>query len=152
MEINNKKTGFTSKVKADPGATVKDAAFYYRRAVKAYNSRDYEEAEKDFNHAVEADQNSSLAYFNRGTFYYNEKRYKPAIEDFQKAIKLRAKFAEAYYNLGCSYVKILSFREGLNNLKKAIKIEKGFANMAIADQDFSNVNNMKEFKEITLVV
>ncbi|MBC7472649.1 MAG: tetratricopeptide repeat protein [Candidatus Sericytochromatia bacterium] len=151
MEINNKKQlSQTSKVDTD-ASKKKDATFYYLRGISNYNSDNKEEAEQDFNQSVELGQDNCIAYFNRGTFYFNEKKYKNAIDDFTRAVRLNHKFAEAYYNLACSYVCILSFREGLANLKKAIKNEKSFAQRAIRDPDFININKMKEFTEIVTV-
>lgn len=150
MLINNKnQLANSNKVVVETGKK-KDALFYYLRGINNYNSDNKEEAEKDFNQAIEVEKDNAVAYFNRGTFYYNEKKYKPAIDDFTKSTKLRLGFAEAYYNLSCSYVQILSFREGLSMLKKAIQYDKSMVNRAIQDPDFENINRMKEFKDIIL--
>lgn len=150
MLINNKKQlAGNNKVNAETGKK-NDALFYYLRGIKSYNADNKEEAEKDFNQAVEVEKDNAIAYFNRGTFYYNEKKYKPAIDDFIRASKLRMGFAEAYYNLACCYVQILSFREGLSMLKNAIKYDKKMVTRASQDPDFENVNRMKEFKDIIM--
>ena len=150
MQINNKNQLPTNnKVSADANKN-KDALFYYLRGIKAYDSGNKEDAEKDFNQALEVEKDNAIAYFNRGTFYYNEKKYKNAIDDFMKASKLRMGFAEAYYNLACSYIQILSFREGLSMLKKAVKHDRNMVDRAMKDPDFENVNRMKEFKDIMM--
>ena len=151
MEIRNKNNLNASKIQDDSKKGKKDATFYFLRGIKHYNSGNKEEAEKDFNEAVKAEGDRSLAYFNRGVFYLNEKKFTNAIEDFFSAIKFNNKFAEAFYNIACCYVQILSFREGISNLKKAIKLDKNLALQAEIDPDFVNVNKMKEFKEAILI-
>lgn len=152
MEVNRKPSFSSDKVNQKGLGTKKTAAFYYLAAIKNYQENNYEEAEKNFTQGVLADEEDAIAYFNRGTFYLRQSKFKEAIEDLLKAVKFNPKFADAYYNLACSYVQILSFRQSIECLKKAIKNNKEFAKIAENDQDFININKMKDFKDAILAV
>lgn len=152
MEVRNKSNLTSSKVDNKTKLKKEDGSVYFLRGIKHYTSGNKEEAEKEFNDAIQYDGENYLAYYNRGVFHLNERQFTKAIDDFLDSIRLNPKFAEAYYNLACCYVHILSFRESLNVLKKAITLDKELGARAIQDPDFTNVNRMKEFKEITLVI
>lgn len=152
MEVRNKSNLTSSKVDNKTKLKKEDGSVYFLRGIKNYTSGNKEEAEKEFNDAIQYDGENYLAYYNRGVFHLNERQFTKAIDDFLDSIRLNPKFAEAYYNLACCYVHILSFRESLNVLKKAIILDKELGARAIQDPDFTNINRMKEFKEITLVI
>jgi tetratricopeptide (TPR) repeat protein len=152
MEVRNKSGLASSKVEGKSQGKKEDGSIYFLRGIKNYSSGNKEEAEKDFNEAIQYDGENYLAYYNRGVFNLNERQFTKAIDDFLDSIRLNPKFPEAYYNLSCCYVYILSFRESINVLRKAIALDKELAARAIQDPDFTNINRMKEFKEITLVV
>lgn len=152
MEVRNKSNLTSSKVEGKAQGKKEDGSIYFLRGIKNYTSGNKEEAEKDFNEAIQYDGENYLAYYNRGVFHLNERQFTKAIDDFLDSIRLNPKFAEAYYNLSCCYVHILSFRESINVLRKAITLDKELAPRAIQDPDFNNINRMKEFKEMTLVI
>jgi tetratricopeptide (TPR) repeat protein len=52
------------------------------------DERDYEEAIKDFTHAIKIKPDYTLAYFNRGKAWIELSEYGNAVNDFKKVLEL----------------------------------------------------------------
>ena len=77
--------------------------------------KQYFEAIKDHDKAIELDPNYAMAYNNRGVAKADLKQYFEAIKDHDKAIELDPNYAMAYNNRGVA-------KEGLKQYEAAIKI------------------------------
>jgi tetratricopeptide (TPR) repeat protein len=95
-----------------------DALDYYRAALakdhdsaKLYNKiginelqmARFNEAHKDFEHAIKIDRQFADAHNNLGVVYYLQKKYGAAIKRYEDAIKLRSDSGSFYSNLGAAY-------------------------------------------------
>ena len=79
--------------------TVKNVA--KMRTIQA--AKDYLQAIKDFDKAIQINPDLSEAYNNRGGAYYQLEHYNRAVEDFSNATKLNPDDISVYYNRGYTY-------------------------------------------------
>lgn len=80
----------------DPG----DPVSHYILGMNAFNARDYEKAQKEFEDAVKGDPNNYMYYYNLGRVQYRLSKYSAARSSFESAIKCNRNFDSAYFNLG----------------------------------------------------
>jgi tetratricopeptide (TPR) repeat protein len=91
MSIFKKKEIYQVKsVEVDPTeiAEPKDADDFLKRGMAYYARKQYEDAEKDLNKAIELNPNFIDAYYSVGMVYKAENRKDDAIKAFQRAINL----------------------------------------------------------------
>jgi tetratricopeptide (TPR) repeat protein len=62
--------------------------------------KDYENAIRSYDRAIEINPNYAEAYLNRGIAYRNLKDYQNAIRSYDRAIEINPNDAEAYFNRG----------------------------------------------------
>ena len=92
---------------------------WYEKACIAIFNKQYDEAIKYFNIALELDPNYAEAYCGLGFIYAEGKQdYEEAVKYYSKAIELDPNHALAYYGLGDVY------KDGKKDYEKAIKYYK----------------------------
>lgn len=94
-----------------------------RKGNRAYEKKDYSEAEKNYRRALEKDPNSEKGQFNLGTAVYQNK-------NFQEAAAIYGSMAEgksdreirskAMYNLGNSYLEQKDYQNSINAYKRSL--------------------------------
>ena len=104
--------------KDDQYTDSKKAISYLEKAIKsdpqmaeAYNNRgnayretkQYDNAIRDYNKAIALNANFALAYTNRGNIYYDKRNYQGAIRDYNKSITLDPGDKLSYLNRGLAY-------------------------------------------------
>lgn len=95
----------------------------------AYNNRGtakkdlglYEEAIKDFNKAIELNQNISEVYNNRGSAKAILRQYKEAIKNFDKAIELNPNNSDAYFNMALPKQLLANITENEREKNKLVE-------------------------------
>jgi len=90
---------------------------YYNR-----DKKDYGEAEKNLNAAMQLDPEFFLAHESMGEVYMEQKKFTEAIPYFQKAILLRDNYASSYHNIAFSYHSLGQLKDAEINYLKAIEI------------------------------
>ncbi len=96
-----------------------------RQGNSNYDKKNYGEAEKSYNQALDKDPDSYIANFNKGDALFKQGKYKEAAGYFNRASGLekdRNKDEQGYYNLGNSYLKQKDYAESISAYKKALKI------------------------------
>ena len=101
------------------------ASHYFKNGSAKYQLKNYRSAIKDFDQAIELENNYIDAYYVRALCYGNLKKYNKALNDFNKVIVLNPDYKEAYINRGF-YVseKIGNFQEAINDYNKYLELNK----------------------------
>jgi tetratricopeptide (TPR) repeat protein len=103
----------------------KDSSNYYNERGQVYFSlSDYENAEKDFQKAIDLRPNHAVALINLGVVNYQSNRFKEAEVFFMKALKINDKEAFVFHNLSNLAVHNLDFKKGLDYSTKALELNK----------------------------
>jgi tetratricopeptide (TPR) repeat protein len=112
----------TDSIKKSPGK----ARPYNNRGDALVDKDRFEEANKDFDKAIELLPTFAMAYYNRGNMYQKQKKYDQALADFNKAIRYRPDFDKAYNNRGTLYKETSRFDEAIVDYDRAISINPGY--------------------------
>lgn len=89
---------------------------------KLIEEKNYEEAIKLCDEAIEKDNKDEDAYFNMAFAKVNLQRYKEAIEEYSKVIELNNKNEIAYINRSVCYEKLEQYQDAIKDLDKAIEL------------------------------
>lgn len=89
--------------------------------------RDYDEASRRFQRAVEIDPGEFWPHFHLGLCNYRLERYDAAREDFQIAIALRPESAECFYNRALAYMGLHNLEKARDDLQRALSLDPSFA-------------------------
>jgi len=97
---------------------------YYKRGVKFYNNKNYNEAINDFTHAINLRPDKSEYIGYRGFANFKKQSYEEAINDFNIAMMLG--FKEPSYIkqfIGRSYLELKSYDLSVKNFTEAILLK-----------------------------
>ncbi|MBR4151809.1 MAG: tetratricopeptide repeat protein [Selenomonadaceae bacterium] len=125
-DFNGAKNLFDEAVKLNPD----NAGAYYGRGTACNGLKQYEQAIKYFDKAIELKLNPNLsyAYNNRGNAYSDLGQNERAIQDYNKAIELNPNYAEAYNNRGVAYMDGLKqYERAIQDYNKAIELNPNYA-------------------------
>ncbi|MDH3852638.1 MAG: tetratricopeptide repeat protein [Deltaproteobacteria bacterium] len=99
----------------------------------------FEQAEADYNKAIEINPEYANAYNNRGNIKAKQADYKGAIEDYNRAIELNSQFVEAYCNRGIAKENLGDHYEAMEDFDRAIELNSeyidGYLRRGILKQD-----------------
>ncbi|MFX1257396.1 MAG: tetratricopeptide repeat protein [Promethearchaeota archaeon] len=108
-----------------------------------------EKAMEWFDKALEIDQNNATALEKKGLCLLHLEQYDEAIKYYKKLLELNPGHSTAWYKKACAESLKNEPNEALKSLKKAIELDdKKYRNFAKYDPNFSNINNLKEFKDL----
>lgn len=82
----------------------------------------FEDAERNYNKALEINPKYENAMVNLGNLYFEINDYQKAIDYYLKSLKINNQNALAYYNLGLVYQSIGEFNDSHKAFKEALKI------------------------------
>ena len=94
--------------------------YFNESGLKKYNNGQYEEAIKDFDIAINTNQNNYEFYYNRANAKYKLFRYSEAIQDCDKSISINSKFDRSYNSRGRAKYKLELYSEAINDFSQAI--------------------------------
>ena len=115
--------------------------FFHRQ----FSDRNYENAVKLINKAIELDPKYAEAYNNRGVAYSKLKIFEKARMSYNRAIELNPEYEEAYNNRGIISYKSKRFTEAMKDFNRAIELN---LNNARAYYNRGNVYfKLKRFNE-----
>lgn len=89
-----------------------------------YDRKDYNSAEKNYQHATGINKDSYKAGFNLGDAYYKQGKFDEAAEQFQSLTHRATSkdtLAKAYHNLGNSLLRSKKYQECVDAYKNALK-------------------------------
>jgi tetratricopeptide (TPR) repeat protein len=104
------------------------AAGYNKRGDAYYNKSQYDLAIKDFDRAINLNQNYADAYYNRGWAYLDSGNYEKALNDFNKTIDLNPQYTRAYNGRGRVYEKSGDLKQALEAFNKAVSLDNNYTN------------------------
>ncbi len=122
------------------------------RGVAYLNMERREEAEADFQTAIELNPGYAEAYANRGRLYVDEEDWEKALADLTRAIELNPDLAEAYGNRGRAYEGLGDGEKALADYDRAIELShdtQAYFNRAMlryATGDFDAAD--RDFREV----
>lgn len=122
-------------------------ALYYK-GVSLHKLKRHEEAIKLFDKTLEIDPNDIAALGNKGISLSRLKRYEEANELIDIVIRIDPENANANYNKACFESLKNKKESSLKFLRKAIKLDEKFKKIAKEDEDFYNIRNSEEFKQL----
>ncbi len=132
------------------------ATNYNNKAITAYNSQQYKDAELLFKKAIELNPKYAEAYANLGALYAKFKEYDKAIKLYQTCIKLKPTYAGAYTNLGNALNKTKRHEEAVYFHKTAISLDdksaNHFSNCASAYKNLGRFNLAKEYYNKAIIL
>ena len=117
------------------GRSSQAAEEYLRRGQEYLESHKYDEAIKEFEHAVRARPDSAEAYYQLGLAHWmvpftdkkKTEHLNAAYKAFSKAVRLKPDLAEAHGRLGVIYMTFGQYDEGVNSLKEAVRLRPDLA-------------------------
>jgi len=74
--------------------------------VSRMEKKEYDQARKYFQKAININSSFPNAYHNLGLVYYSQTNYPTAVKYFKTAIEKNAKYADSYLTLGLTYIKM----------------------------------------------
>ncbi len=112
------------------------------------NLERYEEAIECYNKALEIDPEYIDALCNKGAALAWLKRYDQATECYDKSLTLDKNYGIAWYNKACLESLRNNNEKSIEFLRKAIELDTHLKNDARTEEEFNNVRESKEFKEL----
>ena len=121
-----------------------------------YKLKYYKDAIKDFNEAININQDDGYAYYNRGlakliigNIELKLKYYQKAIDDFNKSIKIDSKDANAYNHRGNAKRGLKDYKGAIKDFREAININPNHAyaqeNLNEATSEFNDYEEEFEY-------
>jgi tetratricopeptide (TPR) repeat protein len=115
---------FTMAISLNP----KKPKFYHiNRGNAYYMHKDYENAQKDYNRALECDKKNVYAFYNRGSLNFMNGNYAQAIADYSMAQKYKLRKASLYHNRGTAYCMAGKADSALDDFNYAITVDPGLS-------------------------
>src|SRR5688572_1242240 len=97
---------------------------YVRKGNQKYMEGKYDEAEKEYNNALNIQNNLTEGVFNLGDVAYQKKDYEGAAKQFETAAMLAKDNplkAKAYHNLGNTYLDAAQYGKSIEAYKNALR-------------------------------
>lgn len=98
----------------------KDADFYYKMGLSAFNEGNVQNAFVQFQTAMRLDERNKDVLNSLGLVYLQLEDYDKSIELFKKAVSRDESFSNAFNNLGVAYIKKRQWDYALDAFKRAI--------------------------------
>jgi len=113
--------GSKSKDKKADKINAADAA--YKRAQKAYEAENFDEAIQIFGEVIKIDPTYVEAYVSRGMAWTEKSQPEKAIKDYNEAIKVDPKFVQAWFHRGIYWNNRKEFDKGIKDFSEALALE-----------------------------
>jgi tetratricopeptide (TPR) repeat protein len=108
----------------DGGLVGRDLAnMYLYRARAARSAAQDDEAARDLDLAIKADDRYPIAYFERGNFRANSGDNRGALEDYDRAIRLKGTQPEVFINRGNTHRALGDRNAAIEDYSKAIELD-----------------------------
>ena len=88
-----------------------------KKADKAYQNRQYQEAEKFYRILIAKDAKDAIVWFRLGNIYARTKQPQKAIKAYEKAVYMDSTFTKAWHNMG-----IVQLQQSANSFTQMAQI------------------------------
>lgn len=88
--------------------------------------RDFENAQKYYQWAIDLDPNYGEYYNDIANLYANHGRYELALENYHRAIDLCPPYYEAHHNRACLYIEMEEYEKAERDLRRSIELRPEF--------------------------
>jgi Flp pilus assembly protein TadD len=126
ISMATKAANITKKSLADEAEPVEpnqlSAEEWFERAYSFYENKNFDEAIRCYQKAIELEPDLDAAHNNLGIVFRHLKRYDEAETAFRKAIELNPDYAQAYSNLGILLKNLKRYDEAETAFRKAIEL------------------------------
>ncbi|MFX1396842.1 MAG: tetratricopeptide repeat protein [Promethearchaeota archaeon] len=113
-----------------------------------YNMERFKDAIERFDKALKIDPEYIEAWGNKGAALAFLNKYNEAAECYDKSLEIDPNFSVAWYNKACLESLRNNKEDSIKFLKKALNLEKEYINDAKTEDDFNNIRESDEFKEL----
>ena len=120
---------------------IEEAETAYKEVLKIYNET-ADKSTEAYLPVVVVTQN------NLGTLYWKLGRFEEAETAYNNLLDIDPNYSSAWYNKACLESLRNNKEKSIEFLKKAIELAKKYVDMAKTDEDFNNIRESKEFKEL----
>ena len=100
----------------------------FQQALKDYNSKNFEQAEKGFNQVIQTESNNADAHYYLGNIIYNRQEFLNSLPHFEQAAKIDFKSVEKLMALGENQRALKMFDRAIVQYQKASGFEPDNAN------------------------
>ncbi len=121
---------------------------WYNKGLLLIELKKYNDALLCFNKTLEIDDKYTDAWLNKGIVLIELKKNDEALLCFDKLLELDKNYSEAWYNKACIEALNDNKTKALKFLRKAIELNESWREWAVDDEDFNNIHDLKEFKEL----
>jgi protein O-mannosyl-transferase len=98
-------------------------AAYYNRGLYFFNENKDQEAQNDFNKAIELKPDYADAYNNRGSLFIKQGKMEEALDDLNKAVSYNNNLAQGYFNRGFILYQKKRYGEAIMDFTKVIEMK-----------------------------
>jgi len=102
---------------------IKSSSNYVEQGIIAENNEEYDQAIKDYNHALKLNPFNADAYLWRGRSHYYKEEYNLALADFTKAIKLQKDDYPSYTWRARTQHKMRNYDLAIADFSKSIELD-----------------------------
>ncbi|MFQ8704647.1 MAG: hypothetical protein ACLR9T_01180 [Thomasclavelia sp.] len=95
---------------------------YYHNSWKEYKNKNYENALREIEAAIELFPQEPVYYYSQGIYLHTLKKFNEALKVKNKAIELAPQKSDYYYSRAITLSSLLKFNEALIDIKKAIQL------------------------------
>lgn len=100
---------------------------YNHRGMALFALAEYQQGIKDFNNALEHNDDNTRAWINRGLAYRVLEKFDQSLEDYDKAIEMVPQQYEGYWGRAQTYFEMKLYSRALNDCRKALERNPDFS-------------------------
>jgi tetratricopeptide (TPR) repeat protein len=102
------------------------ASIYCKRGLAYFSIREFQQAIKDFDSAIELNSRLAWVYCFRGLAHRNLDEYQQAIQDFDRALTLEPKLGSFYNDWGLAYFSLTNYHKAIEDLDHRAKLDPNY--------------------------
>ena len=124
-DLANAKTSHQKEKIQQESLSIDKATLYVQKideGWQTWRNKNFEQALKFFDEAVNLNQNDYQGYYGRGTTNLDLKNYQQAISEFNQAIKINPNYSSAYNNRGLTYKILKNYEQAISDYTQSIKL------------------------------
>ena len=96
-----------------------------------YEQGNLDEAEKQYQKAIQTNPNYVEAHNNLGNIYFRKERFEEALAEYKKTVEIKPDYAQGYFNLGSTYLQQNKPEEAIESFQRALEINPKYARPTI---------------------